>query len=91
MFTKATGFATFVGTESGGDGIGVDPIPVGPAEQRTYCKMPVLYTEYFGDGSGTPRISGTEPDIISPDGEDAFNYMPKIIISIETAVIYPLF
>ena len=77
MFTKATGFATLVGTRTGGDGIGVDPIPVVMPNSGLIVRYSPVYGVSY-DGSGSQEF-GTEPDIISPDGEDALTTCLKII------------
>ncbi len=69
VFCKDTGFATIVGTETGGDGIGIDPV---------YFMLPnsgllIRYSPLFGlnpDGSSNEEY-GSTPDIISPEGETA--------------------
>jgi len=68
VFCRDTGFATIVGTATGGDGIGIDPI---------FIRLPnsgilVRYSPLFGlnpDGSSNEEY-GTTPDILSPDGEE---------------------
>ena len=77
MFTKATGFATLVGTRTGGDGIGVDPIPVVMPNSGLIVRYSPVYGVSY-DGSGSQEF-GTEPDIISPDGEDALTTCLKCI------------
>ena len=67
MMTKATGFATLVGTATGGDGIGTDPLPV----VLPNSKIIVRYSEFYGvtnDGAGSQEF-GTEPDILCRAGE----------------------
>lgn len=67
MMTKATGFATLVGTTTGGDGIGTDPLPV----VLPNSKIIVRYSEFYGttdDGAGSQEY-GTEPDIPCRAGE----------------------
>lgn len=67
MMTKATGFATLVGTTTGGDGIGADPLPV----VLPNSKIIVRYSEFYGttdDGAGSQEY-GTEPDIPCKAGE----------------------
>ncbi|WNX84193.1 S41 family peptidase [Agathobaculum sp. NTUH-O15-33] len=68
VFAKQTGFATLVGTQTGGDGIGaLDPV---------YMTLPnsglmIQYSMMFGlnpDGSSSEE-AGTTPDIVSPAGE----------------------
>lgn len=77
MFTKATGFATLVGTQTGGDGIGSDPIPV----VMPNSGLIVRYSPIYGitsDGTGSQEF-GTTPDILSPEGEDALTTCLKEI------------
>lgn len=67
MFSKHTGFATLVGHQTGGDGIGTDP---------TYIILPhsgivVQYSSIYGmtsDGRNSEEFA-TTPDILSPAGE----------------------
>lgn len=67
VFCKNTGFATIVGTPTGGDGIGIDPV---------YLVLPnsgliVRYSALFGlntDGSSNEEY-GTTPNIISENEE----------------------
>lgn len=77
MFAKATGFATLVGTRTGGDGIGSDPIPVVMPNSGLIVRYSPIYGVTY-DGSGSQEF-GTEPDIISPDGEDALTTCLKAI------------
>lgn len=63
VFCKSTGFATIVGTQTGGDGIGIDP---------AYLVLPnsgimVRYSIFYGindDGTNNEEY-GTIPDILS--------------------------
>lgn len=68
VFCKETGFATLVGHETGGDGIGaLDPILL----QLPNSGLLVWFTMMFGlnsDGSSSEE-AGTIPDISSPDRE----------------------
>ena len=82
MFSKATGFATLVGTTTGGDGIGVDPNPI----VMPNSKLILRYSGFYGvtpDGSGSQEC-GTEPDIVSPDGEVALTTCLKAIAAYGT-------
>jgi len=77
MFTKATGFATMVGTTTGGDGIGIDPNPV----ILPNSGFLVRYSPIYGvtpDGASSQEF-GTEPDIISPEGETPLETCLKAI------------
>lgn len=77
MFSKASGFATLVGRRTSGDGIGTNP---------AYLILPnsglvVQYSPMYGvtvDGAGSEE-HGTEPDIVSPDGESALETCLKQI------------
>ena len=68
IFCKDTGFATLVGTQTSGDGIGIDPIFL----QLPNSGILVQFTALFGlnaDGSSNEE-TGTTPDIVSADGEN---------------------
>lgn len=67
MMTKESGFATLVGTTTGGDGIGADPLPV----VLPNSKIILRYSEFYGttaDGKSSQEF-GTEPDIFCQNGE----------------------
>ena len=70
VFCQETGFATLVGTPTGGDGIGaLDPVFL----QLPNSGILVQFTMMFGlnsDGSSSEE-AGTTPDILSPAGEPA--------------------
>lgn len=70
VFCQATGFATLVGTQTGGDGIGaLDPILM----RLPNSGILIQYTMLYGlnpDGSSSEE-AGTTPDILSPAGEPA--------------------
>lgn len=71
MFSKATGFMTLVGTRTGGEGIGSDPLPI----ILPNSGLIVQYAAEYGalpDGSGSQEY-GTMPDILSPEGESALD------------------
>lgn len=68
LFCKDTGFATLAGTQTGGDGIGIDPIFL----QLPNSGILVQFTALFGlnaDGSSNEE-TGTTPDLLSADGEN---------------------
>lgn len=68
IFCKDTGFATLVGTQTSGDGIGIDPIFL----QLPNSGILVQFTALFGlnaDGSSNEE-TGTTPDIVSAGGEN---------------------
>lgn len=69
MLCKDTGFMTLVGTRTGGDGIGSDPLPV----VLPNSGFVVRYSEIYGttaDGASSQEW-GTDPDIVSPPGKTA--------------------
>ena len=70
VFCQETGFATLVGQQTGGDGIGaLDPVFL----QLPNSGILVQFTMMFGlngDGSSSEE-AGTTPDILSPTGEPA--------------------
>lgn len=79
MFSKYSGFATLVGEQTGGDGIGVDP---------AYIILPnsglvIQYSTIYGvteDGVGSEEF-GTTPDITSEKGKSALETCLKAIAS----------
>lgn len=68
-FCKETGFATLVGTETGGNGKGATPYIMA----LPYSGLIVEYETYLSfNVDGTCNgISGTVPDIVTEDGSDA--------------------
>lgn len=77
MFTKATGFAVLVGRTTGGDGIGSEPLPI----VLENSGLIVRYSPVYGttpDGAGSEEF-GTEPDILSPEGESPLQTCLKAI------------
>lgn len=77
MLTKSTGFMTLVGTTTGGDGIGYEPLPL----VLPNSGLMVRYSAVYGttaDGAGSQEW-GTEPDIVSPAGEEALDTCLKAI------------
>lgn len=70
VFCQATGFASLVGTQTGGDGIGaLDPVMM----RLPNSGILIQYTMMYGlnpDGSSSEE-AGTAPDILSPAGEPA--------------------
>lgn len=77
MFTKATGFATLVERTTGGDGIGSEPLPI----VLKNSGLIVRYSPVYGttpDGAGSEEF-GTEPDILSPEGESPLETCLKAI------------
>lgn len=77
MFSKNTGFATLVGTNTDGDGIGTDP---------AFIVLPnsgvvVQYSPIYGttaDGANSEEY-GTKPDYESPTGETPLDTCLKLI------------
>lgn len=77
MFSKACGFATLVGRRTSGDGIGTNPAYL----ILENSGLVVQYSPMYGvtaDGSGSEE-HGTEPDIVSLDGESALETCLKQI------------
>ncbi|MFD1177641.1 S41 family peptidase [Paenibacillus puldeungensis] len=77
MFCKSTGFATLVGTPTGGDGGGIDPAYV----VLPNSGMVVRYSMLYGinpDGTNNEEY-GTQPDFVSPTGESALDTCLKQI------------
>lgn len=77
MFCKATGFATLVGTQTGGDGGGMDPLIFSMPNSGLLWRNSILYT-LNPDGSNSEE-TGTTPDIISPSGEAPLDTCLKAI------------
>lgn len=69
MFCKNTGFATLVGTPTGGDGGIADPLLVSLPNSGLIVRFSVFYG-LNGDGSGN-EANGTQPDIVLSENEDA--------------------
>lgn len=69
MFCKNTGFATLIGTSSGGDGGIADPLLVSLPNSGLIVRFSVFYG-LNGDGSGN-EANGTKPDIGISENEDA--------------------
>lgn len=77
MVSKSTGFATLVGTQTGGDGIGTDPVPV----VLPNSGLIVRYSPIYGvtqQGYGSEEY-GTTPDILSDEGETPLETCLKAI------------
>ncbi|MCI8802741.1 MAG: peptidase S41 [Oscillibacter sp.] len=70
VFCQATGFATLVGQQTSGDGIGaLDPVMM----RLPNSGILIQYTMMYGlnpDGSSSEE-AGTTPDVLSPAGEPA--------------------
>lgn len=71
VFCKDTGFATLVGTATGGNGIGAQPYVMA----LPYSGLVVYYEPYlsFNPDGTCNGISGTQPDIIPEDGQSALD------------------
>lgn len=67
VFCKDTGFAEVVGTPTGGDGIGIDPILFSLPNSGILIRYSALYG-LNPDGSGNEEY-GTTPDLLSPASE----------------------
>lgn len=67
LFCKSTGFATLVGTQTGGDGIGTDPVVFSLPNSGIYVRYAPMYGTTL-DGRSSEEF-GTTPDIISPEGQ----------------------
>ena len=77
MFCKNTGFATLIGTTTGGDGGIADPMLVSLPNSGLIVRFSVFYG-INADGSGN-EANGTTPDILIPDGEDALEKCLELI------------
>ena len=71
VFCKGTGFATLVGTRTGGDGIGFNPLLTALPNSGIVFRFSVL-NGLNPDGSCNEEY-GTTPDIVIEDGQDALN------------------
>lgn len=70
VFCQATGFATLVGTQTGGDGVGaLDPILMRLPNSGILIQFTMMYG-LNPDGSSSEE-AGTTPDVLSPAGEPA--------------------
>lgn len=66
-FCKDTGFATLVGTQTGGDGIGSEPVHIVMPNSGLIVRYAPMYG-VTADGTGSQEF-GTTPDIISSEYE----------------------
>jgi hypothetical protein len=71
MFCKSTGFATIVGTNTGGDGGGIDPMLFALPNTGLLWRNSIFYS-INPDGSNSEEV-GTTPDILIKNGESALN------------------
>lgn len=69
MACKLTGFATIIGTNTGGDGMGIDPMMFSLPNTGLIWRNSIFYS-VNPDGSNNEEI-GTIPDICIREGEDA--------------------
>ena len=69
MFCKNTGFATLVGSQTGGDGGIADPMLFALPNSGLIVRFSIFYG-LNADGSGN-EATGTTPDILISEGEDA--------------------
>ncbi len=71
VFCKATGFATLVGTETGGNGIGAQPYVMA----LPYSGLVIYYEPYlsFNPDGSCNGIRGTQPDLIPEEGQSALD------------------
>ena len=69
VFCKGTGFATLVGTPTGGDGIGIDPLLTALPNSGIVFRFSSV-NGLNPDGSCNEEY-GTTPDIVIEDGQDA--------------------
>lgn len=76
-FCKTTGFATLVGTRTGGDGIGSDPLLYVLPNSGIVGRYAWIYGT-VQDGTGSEEF-GTEPDYLSEEGETALDTCLRII------------
>lgn len=77
MFCKNTGFATLIGTPTGGDGGIADPILVALPNSGLIIRFSMFYGTN-ADGSGN-EANGTIPDISISSGEDALEKCLELI------------
>lgn len=77
LFCKSTGFATLVGTQTGGDGIGTDPIIFRLPNSGIHVRYAPIYGTTL-DGRSSEEF-GTTPDIISLEGQSPLDTCLKAI------------
>lgn len=76
-YCKDTGFATLVGNQTGGDGIGMDPIYIVLPNSGIICQHSMIYG-VTADGANSEEF-GTTPDYVSPENETALQTCLKVI------------
>lgn len=77
MFCKNTGFATLIGTTTGGDGGIADPMLVSLPNSGLIVRFSAFYGTN-ADGSGN-EATGTSPDIAILENEDALEKLLELI------------
>ncbi|MBI9012613.1 MAG: hypothetical protein JEZ08_10325 [Clostridiales bacterium] len=76
-FCKDSGFATLVGHQTGGDGIGFDPIVLSMPNSGIMVAYSTIYgMDQFGQNS---EEFGTTPDILLDNDTNAFEYIMNAI------------
>ena len=76
-FCKSTQFATLVGHQTGGDGIGFDPIVVSLPNSGVMISYSTIYG-MMSSGKNSEEF-GTTPDILLEDNINAFDYLMKAL------------
>lgn len=77
MFCKNTGFATLIGTATGGDGGIADPILLSLPKSGLIVRFSMFYG-LNADGSGN-ELYGTAPDVAISESEDALETCLRLI------------
>ena len=82
VFCKATGFATLVGTETGGNGIGAQPYVMA----LPYSGLAIYYEPYlsFNPDGSCNGIRGTQPDLVPGERQSALDACLAAIHAEET-------
>lgn len=81
VFCKSTGFATLVGTQTGGDGIGSEPVVFPLPNSGIHVRYAPVYGTTL-DGRSSEEF-GTTPDIISPEGQSPLETCLEAISQVE--------
>lgn len=76
-YCKDTGFAALVGNQTGGDGIGMDPIYIALPNSGIICQHSMIYG-VTADGANSEEF-GTTPDYISAENETPLETCLKVI------------
>lgn len=77
VFAKSSGWATLVGTPTGGDGIGIDPLVAALPHSGLVFRFPAIMG-LNPDGSSNDEY-GTQPDVLIGKDEDALSVTLKLI------------